>query len=58
MVAVPALPKLNVPDVRFNVPTEVSWNPPSLKILLEFIVRVVVVAAAPSVAPLALVLLI
>ena len=49
-----AEPSLNVPDVRLSVPVEVTWYPPSLKMLFDVtspIVRVVTVAAAASVTP-------
>jgi hypothetical protein len=54
VVAALVEPRENVPEVRFNVPVEVSWNPPSLKRLLAVTsptVRVVVVVAMPRVTP-------
>ena len=35
-VAVATEPRFNVPEVRFNVPVDVTWKPPSLKTLPAF----------------------
>jgi len=46
---VPAIPSLNVPEVRLSVPVDVNWNPPSFRILFDVtfpIVRVVVTITA------------
>jgi len=54
------LPSLKVPEVRLRVPVEVNWKPPSRKRLLPVtspMVRVVAPAAAPRVAPAALLIL-
>jgi hypothetical protein len=53
-VAVPALPKLYVPEVRLSVPADVSVNPASLKMLFVVslpIVSVGIVAAAARETP-------